>query len=105
MSIEVWTVSNGMGCMDLSVKEVLGDFIEYEKKLSWIQLLKDFNCTVPSTWTNNEDNREVHTWRASGSLGRKKQLDYITGLENLRSVNWYLNQVSICTWDHLPVIT
>ena len=91
--------------MDLSVKEVLEDFIEYEKKLSWFQLLKDFSCIVPSTWTNNEDNRGFHTWRASGSLGRQKHLDAITGLKNLRSVTWYLNQVSICTWDHFPVIS
>ena len=26
-----------------------------------LQLLKDFHCTVTSTWTNNEDNREFHT--------------------------------------------
>ena len=30
----------------------------YEKKLRWLQLLQDFNYTVTSTWTNNEDNRE-----------------------------------------------
>ena len=40
------------------------DIIAYEKKLRWFQLLKDFNCTVTSTWTNNEDSREFHTWRA-----------------------------------------
>ena len=37
------------------------DIIAYEKKLRWFQLLKDFNCTVTSTWTNKEDSREFHT--------------------------------------------
>ena len=31
------------------------DIIAYEKKLRWFQLLKDFNCTATSTWTNDED--------------------------------------------------
>ena len=81
------------------------DIIAYEKKLRWFQLLKDFNCTVTSTWSNNEDSREFHTWRAWGSRGRKKQLDYIMGPKDLRSVTWYLNQVRIRTWDLFPEIT
>ena len=40
------------------------------------------NCTVTSTWTNNEDNREIHTWRAWGSRVHKKQLDYHLGQNN-----------------------
>ena len=34
------------------------------RKMRWLQRSKDFNCTLTSTWTNNEDNREFHTWRA-----------------------------------------
>ena len=68
-------------------------------------MLTDSNCTETSTWTNNEDSREFHTWRAWGSRGRQKQLDYIVGPKNLRSVTWYQNQVRIRTWDHFPVIT
>ena len=79
------------------------DIIACEKKLRWFQLLKDFNCRVTSTWTNNEDSREFHTWRAWRSWGRKKQLD--SAQKNLRSVTWYLNQARIRTWDHFPVIT
>ena len=52
------------------------DVITYEKKRRWLQLLKVFNCTVTGTWTNNDDNRECHTWRAWGSWVFKKQLDY-----------------------------
>ena len=48
------------------------DIIAYEKKLRWFQLLHDFNCTVTSTWANNEDSREFHTWRASGSQGSQE---------------------------------
>ena len=81
------------------------DNIAYKKKLRWFQLLKDFNCTVTSTWTNNEDSREFHTWRAWRSRSRKKQLDHIMGPKNLRSVTWYLHQLRIRTWDHFPVIT
>ena len=73
------------------------DIIAHEKKLRWFQLSKEFNCTVTSTWTNNEDSRDFHTWRAWGSRGRKKQLDYILGPRNLRSETWYLNQVRIRT--------
>ena len=61
------------------------DIIAYEKKLRWFQLLKDFNCTVTSTWTNNEESCEFHTWRAWGSRGRKKQLDDFLGPRNLPS--------------------
>ena len=48
---------------------------------------------------------EFHTWRAWGSWGRKKQLDYFMGRKNLRSVTWFLNQMTIRTWDYFPVIT
>ena len=67
--------------------------------------MQDFNCTVTSTWTNNDDNREFHTWRAWGSWVRKKQLDYVMGPKDTRSMTWYLNQVRFRTWDHCPVIT
>ena len=80
------------------------DTIAHEKKLRCLQLLKDFNCTVTSTWTNNEDNREFHTWRAWGCRVRKKQLDYITGPKETRSTTWHLNQVRLRTWDHFPAI-
>ena len=94
MAWDVWTC-----------EETADDIIAYEKKLRWFQLLKDFNCTVTSTWTNNEESCEFHTWRAWGSRGRKKQLDDFLGPRNLRSETWYLNQVRIRTWDHFPVIT
>ena len=67
--------------------------------------MKDFNCTVTSTWTNNEDDREFHTWRARGSGVCKKQLDHIMGPKYIRSTTWYLHQVRLRTWDHFPVIT
>ena len=76
-----------------------------KKKLRWFQLLQDFNCSVTSTWTNNEDNGEFHTWRAWRSLVRKKQLDYVMGPKDIRSTTWYLNRVRFRTWDHFPVIT
>ena len=69
------------------------DIIAYEKKLRWFQLLKDFNFTVTSTWTNNEESHEFHTGH------------YFLGPRNLPSETWYLNQVWIRTWDHFPVIT
>ena len=33
----------------------------YEKRMRRLQLLKEFKCTVTSTWTKNDDNREHHT--------------------------------------------
>ena len=72
MNAEAWTVSNGKGCMGLNAKEA-AMILFLLKKLRWFQLLKDFNCTVTSTWTNNEDNCEFHTLRTWGSRVRKKQ--------------------------------
>ena len=37
------------------------DVTTYEKKLRLLQLLMKFNCTVTSTWTNNDDDRGCHT--------------------------------------------
>ena len=37
------------------------DVITHEKKIRWLQLLKEFNCTVTSTWTNNDDTCAFHT--------------------------------------------
>ena len=73
-------------------------------KLIWFQLLKDFNCTVTSTWTNNEESHEFHTRWAWGSRGRKKRLDVFMSPKDLHCTNWYLNQARIRTWDHFPVI-
>ena len=56
------------------------DVITYEKKLWWLQLLRDFDCTVASTWVDAENLGQCHTWRAWGSRVRKKQLHYIRGL-------------------------
>ena len=55
------------------------DVVTYEKKLWWLQLLRDFDCTVTSTWVNAENLGECHTWRAWGSRVRKKQLDFFCG--------------------------
>ena len=73
--------------------------------MGWLQPLQYFNCNVTSTWTENEDNREFYTWRAWGSRIRKKQLDFFTGPEDVRSTTGYLNRVRFRTWDHFPVIT
>ena len=35
-----------------------GDDVTTYEKIQWLQLLKEFNCTVTSTWTNNDDNGE-----------------------------------------------
>ena len=51
------------------------DTIAYEKNL------QDFSCTVTSMWTNSEDNREFHAWRAWGSRARKKTARLHHGLE------------------------
>ena len=59
--------------------------IAYEK-LRWLQPLKYFNCTVTSSWTNNEDHREFHTWRAWVSRVRRRPLDCIMGLKDVRFV-------------------
>ena len=55
------------------------DVTTHEKKIRWLQLLKEINCTVTSTWTNNDDNCESHTWRARRSRVCKKQLDFLWG--------------------------
>ena len=82
------------------------DIIACEKRWRWFQILKDFNCIVTSTWTNNEDSREFHhTWRAWGLCCRKKQLDYISGPRNFRSETWYLNEVRTRIWENFPVIS
>ena len=62
-----------MGCMDLRARGPPDDIFACENKLRSFQLLKDFNCTVTSAWTNNEDSREFHTWRAWGQEIRTKK--------------------------------
>ena len=47
------------------------DAIFYEK-IALVQLLRDCEWTVISTWTNDEDNCEFRTWRVFGGLGSAK---------------------------------
>ena len=68
------------------------------------QQLRNFDCTVTSTWVDAENLGECHTWRAWGSRVRKKQLDYMMGPRDLVSTTWYLNKSRIRTWDHFPVV-
>ena len=76
------------------------DVTTYEKKLWWLQLLREFDCTVTSTWVDAENLGECHTWRAWGSRVRKKHLDYF--LEP--RTTWDLNKTRIRTWDHSAVV-
>ena len=87
-----------MGFMGLNVSEGGEDVITYEKKLRWLQQLRDFDCTVTSTWVDAVNLGECHTWRAWNSRVRKKQLDYIMGPRDLVSATWYLNKTRIRTW-------
>ena len=96
---------DGIGWSGIYGPECLGggeDVITYQKKLRLLQLLRDFDCTVTSTWVDAESLGECHTWRAWGSRVRKKQLDYIMGPRDLVSTTWYLNKTRIRTWDHCP---
>ena len=63
MSTEVLTALNGMGCMELSVKEVLRTL-----------LLTRRNLGGSNYWKIS-----IARWRASGSRGHKKQFDSIMG--------------------------
>ena len=64
------------------------DIIAYGKKFRWFRLLKDFNCTVTSTWSNNEDSREFHTCGHGDHGVVRSSLTIIMGPKNLRSVTW-----------------
>ena len=97
------TVLNGIVFMDPNA-EVAVRMSSLTKNLRWLQLLKEFNCTVTSTWVDNDDRGDYHTWRAWGSRGREKQLDYIMGPRDLQSTTWFLNKVRLRTWDHFPVV-
>ena len=81
-----------------------GEDVTTYETLRWLQLLKDFNCAVTSTWANNDDRGEYHTWRAWGSPVCRKQLDCIMGPRDLRSTTWYLNKMRLRTWDIFPVV-
>ena len=50
------------------------DVIIYEKKLWWLQLLRDFDCTVTSTWVDAENLWECHTWRALSLVSERNNL-------------------------------
>ena len=76
------TVSTGMACMDQNAEEVARTSF-LMRKLRWFQLLKDFNCTVTSTWVDADDRGECHTGRAWGSRIRQKQIDYTRGVRKL----------------------
>ena len=45
-----WYGINGSECLGSGE-----DVITYEKKLWWLQLLRDFDCTVTSTWVDVEN--------------------------------------------------
>ena len=80
------------------------DVITSKKRLWRPQLLRDFDCTVSSTWVEAENLVECHTWRAWGSRVRKKQLDYIMVPHDHVFTTWYLNKTRIRTLDHFPVV-
>ena len=54
--------------------EVLERMSPLMAKVRWLQLLKEFNCTVTSTWTNNYDSGEYHT-----GLGRSNLIIGVRG--------------------------
>ena len=64
---------------------------------------KNFNCTV-TTWTNNEDNREFHTWRAWGSGVRKKAARLRHGPIG-HTLYDMVPELRLRTWDHFLVIS
>ena len=80
------------------------DFITYEKKIRWLQLLRQFGCVVTNTWVEKGNPEECYTWRAWGSRVRRKQLDYNIAPRDIMASTWYLNKVRIRTWDHFPVV-
>ena len=60
---------DGIDGYEIYWPECLGggeNVITYEKKLRWLLLLRDFDCTVTSTWVDAENLGECHTWRAWG---------------------------------------
>ena len=44
------------------------DVTTYEKKLRWLQLLRDFGCVVTSTWAERSGSEDCYTWRAWGPV-------------------------------------
>ena len=57
---ESLTALNGMVCVDPIAEVVVR--MSSLMKMRLLQLLKEFNCTVTSTWAHNEDSGECHTW-------------------------------------------
>ena len=97
------TPLKGMAHTDPECKGGGKDVITYEKKTRRLQLLKKCNCTATSTWTNNDDNRELHTWRAWGSRVCKKQ-PVFWGQRIYALRRGTCTKVRLRTWDHVPVI-
>ena len=75
------------------------DEVTYHKKIRWLQLLKDFHCTVTSTWVDADDPGDCHTWRAWGSRVRKKKKGSHYGTSCLQSTTWFLSKIRLRTWD------
>ena len=71
------------------------------KNIRWVHLLKDFHCTVTSTWVDADDPGDCHIWR---SRVRKKDIDSIMGPRDLQSATCHLNKTGLRTWDHVPVV-
>ena len=61
-----------------------------------MQLLKEFNCTVTSTWTNNDDNCEFS--------GLQETTDDIYGAKGYPFFDVVPEQSKTSFWDHFPVI-
>ena len=39
-----------------------------DKQIRWLQLLKNFDCTVTSAWAGTDDPWECHTWTSRSSI-------------------------------------
>ena len=95
---------HGTGHVDPECRGGGEDVIICEKKIRWLQFLKEFNCTATSSWTKNDDNHKYQSWRAWGSRVCKKQLDYIMWPRDFHSTTRYLNKVRQRTCDHFSVV-
>ena len=71
---EGWDSVDWYGLFGLVCRGGGEDEITNDKKLRWLQLLKDFDCTVTRTGADTDDPGECHTWRAWGPRIVKKKV-------------------------------
>ena len=77
------------------------------KKIMWYSIMKEFNCKVSSTWSNDDRTKDAaftHRKHGDGEHGKVSQLDSIIGPAERLDDCFICNEGKLWnSWDHYPI--